>query len=49
MVEEANRLNPVLKFEKFCKPIKGVKAPKVPPAKKPDPSMYPGPQNPFLR
>lgn len=46
MVDEANRLNPVLQFNDFCKPIKGVTPPKVPPAKKPDLRMYPGPQNP---
>lgn len=46
MVDEANRLNPVIKYEDYCKPVEGVDPPKVPPAKVPDRSSYPGSQLP---
>jgi hypothetical protein len=45
MLAEARRLNPVVKYSDYCKPIWGVDPPKVPPAKVPDPALYPGPQN----
>lgn len=44
LVDEANKLNPVIKYEDYCKNVPGVDPPKVPPAKVPDRSLYPGPQ-----
>lgn len=46
LLSEARRLNPVLKYEDFCKNVPGVDPPKVPPANLPDQSLYPGSQIP---